>query len=149
MDDDATQVLLARTIATVAHLGQADKNGVDYIGHPRRVAGRLPDATGQAVAWLHDVLEDTRVTATTLTTLGVRADIIVAVQLLTRSDDVASEDYYAAIRSDPVARAVKLADIADNTDPSRTALLHPTTRERLAMKYAKARAALSAETDES
>lgn len=39
----------------------------------------------------------------------------------------------------PIALAVKLADIEDNTAPERTARLEPEVRQRLAAKYENAR----------
>ncbi|GAA4742299.1 hypothetical protein GCM10025783_12030 [Amnibacterium soli] len=140
------QVALARRIATEAHRGQTDKLGVDYIEHPRRVAARLDPLDEQAVAWLHDVLEDTEVTAEDLRAQGVDGEVVDAVQLLTRSEDEAT--YYAFIAGSPLARSVKLADIADNTDPERTARLDTTTRQRLAAKYRHARRALGAEEEQ-
>jgi hypothetical protein len=136
------QVELARRIATEAHAGQLDKAGRPYIDHPRRVADRLEDLQAQAVAWLHDVLEDTALTADDLRSRGVDDVVIHGVRLLTRTDG--DDDYLARIAADPPARAVKLADIADNTDPVRTALLDPETRARLAAKYDHARRALGA-----
>ena len=64
--------------------------------------------------------------------------MIDAVVLLTRTVENEGDRYYEAIRSNPIALAVKLADIGDNTDPARTARLEPDVRERLARKYAKA-----------
>ena len=141
-------VRAARELATAAHRGQVDKAGRDYIEHPRRVVAavaahaapeRLPQA--QAAAWLHDVVEDTDVTAEQL-----RADfppeVVDAVEALTRRPGQDPEDYYAGVKADPIARAVKNADLDDNTDPDRLALLDAATRERLLAKYAKARAAL-------
>lgn len=136
------QVAIARRIATEAHAGQIDKAGSPYIDHPRRVAARLTDLRAQAVAWLHDVIEDTDVTPDDLRGAGIDDDVIAAVQLLTRTGDDGA--YYARIAADPLAREVKLADIADNTDPERTALLDPATRGRLAEKYTNARRALGA-----
>lgn len=136
------QVALARRIATEAHAGQVDKLGVDYIEHPRRVAARLDRFEEQAVAWLHDVLEDTDVTADDLLAAGVDPAVVDAVVLLTRTGSTEPTAYYADIAADPLARAVKLADIADNTDPDRTARLEPRERERLAEKYRRARLAL-------
>ena len=53
----------AKDIATKAHEGQVDKAGMPYIDHPRRVAERVAQVDGRpeaiAVAWLHDVVEDT------------------------------------------------------------------------------------------
>ncbi|WP_448615369.1 hypothetical protein [Modestobacter sp. URMC 112] len=47
------------------------------------------------------------------------------------------------MRSDALARQVKLADIASNTDPARLAELDEPTRNRLTGKYRTALAALS------
>jgi hypothetical protein len=137
------QVEFARRIATRAHAGQVDKAGRPYIAHPQRVAARVEDLQAEAVAWLHDVLEDTEVTAEDLRVQGIDDEVVRAVELLTR--DVDDDVYYARIAAYPVAREVKLADIADNTDPVRTALLDPATRDRLAEKYTHARRALGAE----
>ena len=56
------QVAAAKAIATIAHKGQKDKLGADYIGHPARVAKMLVDKNAEpaaiAAAWLHDVIED-------------------------------------------------------------------------------------------
>lgn len=143
----AELISAAEDIARVAHRGQIDKIGVDYIEHPRRVAGRFDPETQPnetAVAWLHDVIEDTTVTATELAERGIPADVITAVELLTKDPaEVDLTEYYERIRVNPLALAVKLADIADNTDPSRTASLEPEVRERLAAKYAKALAILA------
>ena len=49
----------------------------------------------------------------------------------------------ARVRANEIALWVKRADIADNTDPERTALLDEETRERLAKKYAKSLTLLS------
>lgn len=140
-----TLVAVARAIATVAHFGQTDKGGNPYIDHPRRVAAQVSENGGdRAVAWLHDVLEDTDITAEMLRAAGVPAHIVGDVELLTRRPDIPPEDYYDAIRGSSRARRVKLADIADNTDPDRLALLDDATIARLTRKYAKARLLLGA-----
>lgn len=77
----------AERIAREAHAGQVDKIGVDYIEHPRRVAARF-DADTQsdevATALLHDVIEDTSITADDLQKAGIPAHVIDAVLLLTK-----------------------------------------------------------------
>ena len=55
---------------------------------------------------------------------------------------ISPEDYYAAIRDNATALAVKDADIGDNSSPERLALLPIDAQQRLLAKYAKARAAL-------
>lgn len=136
-------VATARRLAETHHAGQVDKAGQPYIGHVLRVAERVSHLAPEVVAaaLLHDVIEDTEVTADELAAAGIPATVIEAVVLLTKTGGPL-EGYYARIREHPVALAVKLADIADNADPDRQALLDPEVRERLARKYAKATDAL-------
>ncbi|GAA1830040.1 hypothetical protein GCM10009750_12220 [Agromyces salentinus] len=143
----ALQIGLAQGIAFVAHRNQTDKLGAPYIDHPGRVAESFDPAVHPletAVAWLHDVLEDTDLSAETLREAGVAPEVIEAVQVLTRTPGMPDADYYARIRVHAVARSVKLADIADNTAPWRVRKLDHETQSRLAEKYARARAALGA-----
>lgn len=138
MANSSELLQLAQRIATGAHLAQTDKSGEPYITHPQRVAARMTTADGQAVAWLHDVLEDSPTTAADLANAGIPPHIIDAVVLLTRTAHQQPDEYYAAIRTNPLALEAKLADIADNTDPRRTAALDEKTRSRLAAKYERA-----------
>lgn len=130
-----------------AHAGQVDKAGLPYVGHLRRVASYVDtqDPPAVASALLHDTLEDTSLTAAELADRGIPAPVIEAVELLTRHDDQSPDDYYQAIRRNPLAREVKLADLADNSDPARLAQLPDATRNRLIQKYATAYRALGAE----
>ena len=143
--DAIAQVALAKGIAFVAHRGKHDRSGAPYIDHPGRIAERFDPVTEYveaAAAWLHDVLEDTPVTAQELFEAGVLPDVIDVVQLLTRTPDISPDEYYAAIRQDPVARRVKLADIDDNTARWRLRRLDYDTQLRLVEKYRYARQAL-------
>ncbi len=143
----------ARTLAIAAHEGQFDKAGASYWTHPERVARRVrelyPDAPDEAVAvaWLHDVVEDTDWTAEGLRGEGFSDKVVDAVVLLTRSDDVLDDAYYAAIRSvGGSALMVKHSDITDNLDEERLAVLDPELAARLRLKYAKALPALGLPT---
>ena len=148
------QVDLARRIATKAHAGQLDRIGVPYIQHPAMVASfvealpefALADSQTQqdalAAAWLHDVVEDTEETPTSLRAAGVSQTVVAAVVALTRSDDVAPDDYYAHLQTVPIARLVKTADLASNLLPERVARLDDSTRDRLDAKYTHALAQL-------
>jgi (p)ppGpp synthase/HD superfamily hydrolase len=133
------EVAAAKAIATVAHRFQTDKIGIPYIEHPGRVAARLTNPKQAAAGWLHDVIEDCAITVQDLAAAGISNEVINAVVLLTRTEDNEDEGYYEAIRENRIALAVKLADIADNTDPERTARLEPEVRQRLAAKYENAR----------
>jgi (p)ppGpp synthase/HD superfamily hydrolase len=135
------QVSAARAVATIAHRGQTDKTGADYITHPARVAARLSGPAEVAAAWLHDTIEDCGISGEDLLKAGISEEVVAAVVLLTRTPDIDADDYYRAIRSSPVALAVKLADIADNTDPERVRALRatdPGKAGRLAGRYAHA-----------
>lgn len=136
------EVAAAKAIATIAHREQTDRIGVAYIEHPRRVAARLSDPREVAAAWLHDVIEDCNISAPDLFDASISQEVVDAVVLLTRTEDVGKDEYYRAIRTNPIALAVKLADIADNTDEERTSQLEPDERERLAKKYREALAIL-------
>lgn len=133
----------AKALAYRAHAGQVDKAGRPYIEHVARVAARVADdPEAEAVAWLHDVLEDAPELWGEVARLHEPTPTIVIRLSRGGVDSVA---YYAAIRRSPIALRVKLADIADNADESRLALLDEATANRLRRKYAKARKALGVE----
>lgn len=133
----------AMCLAYEAHHGQTDKNGIPYIFHPIHLAESMDDEISCCVALLHDVVEDTDVTMETLSSL-FPAEVIDALQLLTHRDGENYFDYVRAIRSNPVAVKVKLADLAHNSDQSRCvgAGLPEKTLTRLKQKYQKALAIL-------
>lgn len=95
----------------------------------------------EAVAWLHDVLEDCP--GEEASVLDFPARIVKPVILLTRWSLETDEHYFPFVRSHSLALRVKLADIADNADEARLALLDPQTAARLRRKYDKARKALT------
>jgi len=135
----------AEEVARAAHVGQVDKAGKPYITHPARVAGRVRgNAELEAVAWLHDVVEDTPITLSDLLDAGFPERVVVAVDAITKREDESRDAYYVRVAADELAVQVKLADIDDNSDPGRLAALEDqATRDRLAAKYAYARAALT------
>lgn len=109
----------ALTIATEAHRGQVDKGGCDYIEHPKAVAARCTTRESKIVALLHDTIEDTYVTADYLRDRGFPEEIVRAVVLVTKDKNDPSYSYMGylrAIKKDPIARVVKLADLAHNMD---------------------------------
>jgi len=133
----------AKKLATQAHQGQLDKAGMPYIQHPARVAAAFPDRLDlQTIAWLHDVVEDTDVTLNNLHRL-FPSYVVMAVDALTHRKGEDRELYYRRVRANERARLVKHADIDDNADPGRLAVLDEAIRDRLVAKYAKARTALA------
>lgn len=148
-------------IAHAVHLYQVDKLGVPYIDHPKNVARNTEHAIAAnhtvfsdqqidwaiAAAWLHDVVEDSSeffyrpVTARDLYWWGIDEPVLDIVTLMTRTEEAAGDDYrfyYLRLLEDPLARVVKLADIAHNTNVARVAALDATKREKLKQKYASA-----------
>jgi (p)ppGpp synthase/HD superfamily hydrolase len=140
---DHMLVSKARKLAEHAHAGQTDKAGRPYIEHVQRVAETVehPSSPGlaQAVAWLHDVMEDCGLGELDLMAAGMPREVVAAVEAVTHRPHEPRTDYYARVRADDLARVVKLADVADNSDPARLADLDEPTRARLTAKYAKAR----------
>ena len=124
-----------------AHKNQVDKSGMPYVFHPFHVAEQMTDEATTIVALLHDVVEDTDYTLEDLAAEGFGKDILEAVALMTHEDDVPYLDYVAKLKDNPIARAVKLADLAHNSDLSRIGEVDEETRERLE-KYQKAIALL-------
>ncbi|QWN30846.1 HD domain-containing protein [Xanthomonas phaseoli pv. phaseoli] len=115
----------ARSLAAIAHASQTDKAGLPYLGHVARVAERVTAAghccEAIAAAWLHDVLEDQPEHADAV--LLFPAAVVEAVDLLTRKEHVSTDSYYAGIRCNRIALAVKAADIADNSSAERLGMV--------------------------
>ncbi|MGI5502047.1 HD domain-containing protein [Lentzea sp. CA-135723] len=128
----------AIALATSAHDGQVDKSGRPYIGHPLRVMASVTGEHEQMTAVLHDVIEDTWVTAEDLASRGCPAAVVDAVVALSHLPEEPQEDYLRRVAANPLALSVKRADIGDNLSPARMAQLDDATRERLQAKYARA-----------
>ena len=112
----------ARLVATAAHAGQVDKGGAPYIEHPAFVADRVRwlggDEVAVAVAWLHDVVEDTRFTLDALAVVFPES-VVEAVDALTRRDGEPYFDYVERARGNEAACLVKISDLEHNLDESR------------------------------
>ena len=132
----------AMILAYHAHHGQFDKGGVPYIFHPIHLAEEMDDEISTCVALLHDTVEDTAVTLEDLSK-EFPAEVVNAVRLLTHGEDVDYFDYVRAIKQDPIAVKVKLADLRHNGDPKR--ICNQGNQERRREKYAAARAILESE----
>ena len=133
----------AMSIAYDAHHGQRDKSGVPYVFHPLHLAEQMEDEISCCVALLHDVVEDTDITLEQLAK-DFPAQVVEAVRLLTHDPDTDYFDYVRAIKGNPIAVKVKLADLAHNMNASRFAGVE-VPKERIGYfrdKYTKARAIL-------
>ena len=133
----------AMSIAYNAHHGQVDKAGVPYVFHPLHLAESMEDEVSCCAALLHDVVEDTDITLEELAQQFPK-EVIEVLSLLTHDPDVNYFDYVRAIRNNPIAKRVKLADLAHNSDTSRFAGV-PVPEDRIGYfqrKYTKAKAIL-------
>ena len=120
-----------------AHKDQADKSGMPYVFHPFHVAEQMKDEVTTIVALLHDVVEDTKYTLDDIAARGFGQDVVDALALMTHDKNVPYLEYVAKLKNNPVARAVKLADLAHNSDPTRLDVVDEKAEERFE-KYKKA-----------
>jgi (p)ppGpp synthase/HD superfamily hydrolase len=112
----------ALQIAAKAHEGQTDKEGLPYILHPLRVMLSIEGEQAQIVAVLHDVIEDTSVTADDLREAGFCEKVIDAVLCVTHRKEDSYAEYVVRCKANEIARRVKLADLEDNSRLDRTIL---------------------------
>jgi hypothetical protein len=78
----------------------------------------------QIVGVLHDVIEDTSVTAADLRQAAFSEQVVAGVLCVTHGKDEPYADYVVRCKANDIARRVKLADLEDNTRLSRT-LMRP------------------------
>ena len=128
---------LALKLCFEAHKTQTDKSGMPYVFHPFHLAEQMRDEDTTVVALLHDVIEDTDNTLDDLRELGFEDRVISAIALMTHDDAVPYMEYVAEIKKNPIARAVKLADLRHNSDMTRLDTVSPWDEKR-AKKYAEA-----------
>ena len=130
------QVFRAMNIAYSAHMGQFDKAEVPYIFHPIHLAEQMDTEEECIVALLHDVVEDTEVTFEDLEKEFSKT-IIDAIRLLTRDKSVDYMEYVKNLKSNTIARKVKLADLRHNSDSTRLIKITDKDIERI-NKYNRA-----------
>lgn len=106
-------------IAKKAHLGQIDKAGEDYIKHPEKVASFVNSDEEKAVAYLHDVIEDTELTLEDLREYGFSEEVLEAVDVITKKKGQDYQTYLNSVKENKLARVVKLADLRHNSDLKR------------------------------
>ena len=130
----------AAGISSEFHFGQVDKAGKPYYEHPKRVADSIMAEYNfdiindeckifalkcSTVAYLHDVLEDTKCTEEYLRSHRIPDDVIDGIKSVTRNDDESYGDFVKRAAQNPFGKIVKLHDLEDNLDVKR--LNHLTT----------------------
>lgn len=126
----------AIALAAKAHEGERDrKTGEPYIFHVVRVTMSVTGEKERIAAALHDVVE--HVDGWTLERLaqaGAPPEIVAAVDALTRREGEDYLDFARRAAANPLAHAVKVADLRDNLEATlRSAPAHE--REEKARKY--------------
>ncbi|MFC2099671.1 HD domain-containing protein [Candidatus Bipolaricaulota bacterium] len=119
-------------IAARAHSGQVDKAGQPYILHPLRVMLQVSGLHERMAAVLHDVVEDTDMTLEDLAGEGFPEAVIKAVEALTKRKGETRMQAAKRAAANPMARAVKTADVTDDMNLDR--IKRPTARDSLRLK---------------
>ena len=128
---------LALKLCFEAHKNQTDKSGMPYVFHPFHLAEQMVTEDTTVVALLHDVVEDSDYTIEDLTAMGFSKTVTDAIRLMTHDDAVDYMDYVRAIKENPVAKAVKIADLKHNSDTTRLDVVDEKALQRKE-KYQKA-----------
>ncbi|MBN6711127.1 HD domain-containing protein [Haemophilus haemoglobinophilus] len=110
----------AKQFAYKAHANQFDKAGQPYINHLQFVANLVADQSDEviATAWLHDSVEDTETSLGDISFLFGET-IATAVDAITKRKSEVYQDYLLRVKSNDIARKVKIADLTHNMDLSR------------------------------
>jgi len=106
-------------IAVQAHKGQKDRYGQPFILHPLRMMMRMGAENERIVAVLHDVVEKTERTLEDLRCEGFSAEVVAAVDSLTKRPGEGYEAHIERARTHPLSLRVKIEDLEDNMDPQR------------------------------
>ncbi len=129
----------AMQLCFAAHKDQKDKSGMPYVFHPFHLAEQMTDENTTVTALLHDVVEDTPYTLDDLAAMGFPSQVVQAIGLMTHKDGEDYLLYVARLKDNPIARAVKLADLRHNSDLSRLDLVD----EKALARAEKYRAAIA------
>ncbi len=125
-------------IATDAHKGQKDRSGNPYILHPISVMNKGKTEIEKICGILHDVIEDTPWTFKDLEKEGFAQEVINILRLVTKESEEEDYDHFIQrILTNKTAIAVKLNDLMDNMDVTRSNELTGNDLIRL-NKYLKA-----------
>jgi (p)ppGpp synthase/HD superfamily hydrolase len=123
-------------IALRAHTGVTDKAGRAYILHPLRIMAKMTTDNEMSAALLHDVIEDSDITAADLLSEGIPSEVVDAVLCLSKREAESYQDFVVRAKQNPIARKVKIADIEDNINVLRITNLTEKDLARIAKYHA-------------
>ena len=129
---------LAKFISEKLHKNQVDKAGIDYFtGHIQTVVDSVKTNKEKIVAYLHDTVEDTNITIDKIYEI-FGDEIGLAVEIITKTNNIDYFEYINKIKNNELARAVKIADLKHNMDLTRL----KTVTEKDLKRYEKYKKAL-------
>lgn len=124
----------AMKLAYEYHNGQLDKAGLPYIFHVYAVADKCTSEYSTCVGLLHDILEDTNIEYSLLEQ-EFPAEVVSAVEILTRDRGVTYKDYIKNIVRNKIATEVKLRDLENNMNKQRSDLIPGGKKNSLVERY--------------
>ena len=129
---------LAKLLSQEAHKNQVDKAGIDYFtGHIQTVVNSVKTNKEKIVAYLHDTVEDANITIDRIYEI-FGDEIGLAVETITKTDNIDYFQYINNIKNNELARIVKIADLKHNMDLTRL----ETVTEKDLKRYEKYKKAL-------
>lgn len=129
----------AKKLAFEYHKDQCDRAGKSYLDHLKTVADGLSIKEEDYIctAWLHDIVEDHNYPVE-----KIRAEfgnkIASAVMAISKIKGESYQDYLNRVKSNDIARIVKLSDLAHNMQLSRLPKVTSKDLQRVE-KYKKAK----------
>ncbi len=114
--------------ATRIHAGEVDKGCAPYILHPLRVMLAVQGEREKIAAVLHDAVEDAGWARLEAELGELPPWLREALDALTRRPAESYDAFIARLAPHPIARAVKLADLADNMNLDRIFIGGPLRR---------------------
>lgn len=143
------KILEAFSYASQLHAGDVDLAGRPYIDHLSRVCRAVQEQGGtvhqQVASLFHDAIENGKATVEELLAAGVPTLAVDLVLIMTRRHNETYAQYIERVSASPDASLIKRADIKDNLDPDRLALLDEERQVGLKKRYSKALARLNME----
>jgi (p)ppGpp synthase/HD superfamily hydrolase len=136
LNEEKTMLDKAIQLACKVHYGQKDLAGEPYILHPLRVMMQMDTELEMVVAVLHDVIEDGGGIDFSLKRFPTK--VVIAVHALSHHKEESYASYIKRVSKYELALKVKLADLDDNLDPKRTALLDPVKNAKRRVRYLQA-----------
>lgn len=128
---------LAKYISKIVHKGQVDKGNIDYFsGHIQTVVDTVRTNNEKIVAYLHDSIKDTNLDLNSLNN-AFDKEIIEAISIITKDKKIDYIKYIESVKSNQLAKGVKIADLKNNSDLSRLSTVTEKDLQRI-KKYKKA-----------